>query len=203
MRAEGLSHIITSTNVKSLGIVLQYSYTGQGESPEQAELNIHDHLRQSFINRQRPEVYIPRARADRLGCGVIRGEPELTIPDFTIGTQQEIVVALRVLDATGEAAVILKDILRDYPEFQFQVADIVAMSTKVIHHNGSSLVQIPAPSDNVHGFTTSPAGRRTLRRCLEDYLTRHEECVNSETKHILSLCRELSRYTEWDDQEEP
>ncbi|KAH9215401.1 hypothetical protein DL95DRAFT_388707, partial [Leptodontidium sp. 2 PMI_412] len=37
--AEGHSHIITSTVVRSLGIVLQYAYTGQNQRLKMAQQN--------------------------------------------------------------------------------------------------------------------------------------------------------------------
>jgi hypothetical protein len=199
MRAEGHSHIITSTVIRSLGILLQYSYTGQDQRLKYAEINL-GRIAPGSINKDREEVYIPRARADRLGCGVIRGEPKLCVPDFTVGTQHEIAIALDSLDTSGQSFATLRDVQREYPDFRFRVADIVAMSTGMIHHRGSDLVQIPAPSDNVHGFTTSLEGRRAFRLCLEGYVENYAD-LGSKTKEVLQMCRELNNgYMEWEGQ---
>ncbi|KAJ5377527.1 uncharacterized protein N7496_004936 [Penicillium cataractarum] len=199
MRAEGHSHIITSTVIRSLGILLQYSYTGQNQRLRYAEFNL-GRIAPGSIDKEQEEVYIPRARADRLGCGVIRPEPQLCVPDFTVGTPQEIAIALDSLDTSGQSFAILRDMQIKDPDLRFRVADIVAMSASMIHHRGSDLVQIPAPSDNVNGFTTSPVGRRAFRSCLESYVKNHAH-VGLKTKEVLQTCRELkNRYTEWEGQ---
>jgi hypothetical protein len=103
LRAEGHSHTITSTVVRSLGIVLQYSYTGRGQRLRKAEEDLGRVVTGSLITEQE-ENYIPSAKADRLGCGVIRTESLLGLPDFTVSTQSEIVTALSFLDRSGKSS---------------------------------------------------------------------------------------------------
>lgn len=198
MRAEGHSHIITSTIVRSLGIVIQYSYTGQGQRLTRAERNLGRTMAGSLI-REQEEVYIPTPQADRLGSGVIRGEPALRIPDFVVGTQQETITALRTLDSSGRSASASKALIRDNPDFHLRMADIVAMTIGMIRLRGTSLVQVPAPADNVFGFTTDPNGRRAFRTCLEHYVAKHNVPVDAQTQLALKTCCELSKaYPEWD-----
>ncbi|MCJ1474775.1 hypothetical protein MMC13_003435 [Lambiella insularis] len=201
LRAEGHSHIITSTVVRSLGIVLQYSYTGQGARLELARMNMGFPIAGS-INMERTEIYIPTARCDRLGAGVIRGDVTIGVRDFTIGTQQEIIVTLRKLDKSGLSAAVLTEILKQNPGFQLRVADIVAMTLDMVRIRGSGLVQVPAPSDNVLGVTTSPLGRRAFRDCLGEYLEQMRHAgkeAGLQTYVVMNMCDELSRaYPEWD-----
>lgn len=203
LRAEGHSHTITSTVVRSLGIVLQYSYTGQGQRLRLAELNVRGrHMRGSIVPEQ-PEVYIPRASADRLGCGVLRSDPNLRLPDLTVSTQNEIVSALSFLDRSGLSSVALTAILKENPEFRFRVADLVAFTLPSIRFRGSSLVQVPAPSDNMRGVTTSSIGRRAFRQCLEEYITTHKGSIGAPTQEALQICQALSaKYAVWDQTDE-
>ena len=197
LRAEGHSHIITSTMVRSLGIVLQYSYTGQGRRLQMAERN-HGRSGVNDLYSERNEIYIPRARSDRLGCGVIRGDPMLAVPDVTVGTQQETVVALRRLERSGESATTLARILRENPDFHFRIGDICAMTTGMVRQRGSILVQVPAPSDSIYGVTTSPHGRKAFKNCLEAYIKARPQ-VGEQTKLVLNMLFNLSNaYPEWD-----
>jgi hypothetical protein len=199
LRAEGHSHAITSTVVRSLGLVLQYSYTGQNQRLRLAELNVRGrHIRGSIVPEQ-PEIYIPRASADRLGCGVLRSDTSLRLPDLTVSTQNEIVSALGFLDRSGLSSVALASILKENPEFRFRVADLVAFTVPSIRFRGSSLVQVPAPSDNMRGVTTSSIGRRAFRQCLEEYITAHKGSVGAPTQEALQICETIgAKYAAWD-----
>jgi hypothetical protein len=207
LRAEGHSHIITSTVVRSLGIVLQYSYTGQGQHLKMAERNLRNRAMASTLNgrtiitniTEQEEIYIPRARADRLGCGVIKTDRQLGLPDFSVSTQSEIVTSLSLLEKTGIASAQLSKILKDHPEFQFRVADLVALTTAPAHFHGSSLVQVPAPSDNMCGVTTSSVGRRAFRQCLEEYIVVHKGDVGIRTQEALQICHNIgTKFAAWD-----
>lgn len=168
MRAEGHSHIITSTVVRGLGLVLQYNYTGR--SKRLARKSQWRAAVAGSVYKEQEEIYIATPGADRFGAGVIRGSRGLGVPDFTVGTQQEIITALRTLDPTQVCSTILKDILKKDPEFLFPVADLVALTSHVLYQNGSPLVQIPAPSDNVNGLTAGPLGRKIFTQALDVYV---------------------------------
>jgi hypothetical protein len=202
LRAEGHSHTITSTVVRSLGIVLQYSYTGQGERLKKAEEHLRRVVTGSLMSEQE-EIYIPCAKADRLGCGVIRTESMLGLPDFSVSTQSEIVTALSYLDRSGESSAKLSAILKENPDFRFRVADLVALTTPSARSRGSNLVQVPAPSDNVHGVTTSSIGRKAFRQCLEEYISVNHSHVGTATQNALDICHDIgSRFAAWDHTDE-
>ncbi|KAE9377491.1 hypothetical protein N431DRAFT_365287 [Stipitochalara longipes BDJ] len=199
LRAEGHSQTITSTVVRSLGLVLQYSYTGQNQRLAMAEHNLRKRLGTGSILAEQEEIYIPTAEADRLGCGVLRTDRRLGLPDVTVSTQTEIITALSYLDRSGTSPVSLTKILREYPEFRFRVGDIVALTTRAARLPGSHLVQVPAPSDNMQGVTTSSVGRRAFRQCLEEYLVVHKGEVGIHTQHALDICYEIgTKYAAWD-----
>lgn len=204
LRAEGHSHIITSTVVRSLGIVLQYSYTGRNQRLRMAEQNhFQKRLVTGSILPEQEEIYIPRASADRLGCGVLRTEPLLGLPELTVSTQSEIVAALSYLDRSGSSSATLSQILKENTEFRFRVADLVALTCPPSRYRGSSLVQVPAPSDNVHGVTTSSVGRRAFRLCLEEYIVVHHKDVGPYTIQSLQICHDLgTKYATWDHTDE-
>ncbi|CAG8982917.1 hypothetical protein HYALB_00002935 [Hymenoscyphus albidus] len=185
LRAEGHSHIITSTmRLKRADANLRRAVAGS-----------------LFVEQE--EIYIPSARADRLGCGVIRTEPLFGLPGFAVSTQREIVTALSFLDGSGVSSAVLSRLLKETPEFHFRVADLVAFGTPSIRRRGSSLVQVPAPSDNVHGVITSPLARRAFCLFLKQYISSQPENFGQEARHVLEICQDFStKYTDWDSGEE-
>lgn len=96
MRAEGNGHLMTSTLVRSLGVMSHYSITRK-RKPTRYE-----------------ETYIPSSESDAMGFGVIsaygpsRGFGFFRLPQLLVGTQQEIVISLTELDDSGISASILR-----------------------------------------------------------------------------------------------
>ncbi|KFX94835.1 hypothetical protein V490_04139 [Pseudogymnoascus sp. VKM F-3557] len=172
MHAEGNGHVLTSTVVRSLGLVVQYHYHGQTGS---FFLNSSYSKKHRFGgSRRNEEIYIPTRGADSLGAGVVRGDMRLGLPDFVLSTQDDIVDSLDLLvprDGMGE---LLKEILRFDSTFTFPVGDLLALTMipiclpNPVEH--LSLVQIPAPSDNTSGVTTSRVGRIAFRNKLREHV---------------------------------
>lgn len=172
MHAEGSGHVLTSTVVRTLGLVVQYNYHGQTGS---FFLN-NSYSRKTRLGtaRKNEEIYIPTREADSLGAGVVRGDERLGLSDFVLDTQDDTVDALDLLVPRDGMGDLLKEILRLHPTFTFPVGDLVAFSMIPIclpnQGEHMSLVQIPAPSDNMGGVTTSRIGRLAFRWRLRDHL---------------------------------
>ena len=96
MRAEGNGHVISSTISRSIGIILQIS--------------ISDFQLRSVGRNMRnlDKLYIPSQYADKMGFGIVSGEPELDLPDYRIGTEEEIYEMLRTEVGSREAAETVK-----------------------------------------------------------------------------------------------
>lgn len=184
MYAEGNGHLLTSTLVRTLGLVMQYSHQGMTGS-------YYLNTALGFAGHRGEEVYIPTPASDSLGSGVVRGDETLSVPDFTLNTQEEIGDALNMLDTRGECRVALKDLLRENPTFKFPVGDLVALTMSPMCHVNralsESLIQIPAPSDNVGGLTTNPLGRQAFKEGLRGYLQNSSFDRSRETESFTAL----------------
>lgn len=89
MRAEGNGFTITSTLVRSMGIVLQ--------------IGVNDPLPDEYDKEQIHELYIPSEAADKMGFGIVPGQAGLNIPDFKLGTEAQVLATLREIDPTRAA----------------------------------------------------------------------------------------------------
>ncbi|KFY24317.1 hypothetical protein V491_02202 [Pseudogymnoascus sp. VKM F-3775] len=172
MHAEGSGHVLTSTVVRTLGLVVQYNYHG-GRTGS-------DYLNNSYSKQKRfgavgnnEEIYIPARQADSLAAGVVHGDDRLGLSDFVLDTQGDVAEALNLLVPRFGVGDLLREILQLHPTFTFPVGDLVAFSMRPIcfpdREEYMSLVQIPAPSDNTGGVTMSRAGRLSFRGKLRDY----------------------------------
>lgn len=99
LRAEGNGYTITSTLVRSVGIVLQINID-QDLSNKYLYSNSGD-VDISVLN----EIYIPSDIADKLAFGIVSGLPGFDIPDYKLGTLEEIISLLQnEIDPTKAAA---------------------------------------------------------------------------------------------------
>ena len=99
LRAEGNGYIITSTLVRSVGIVLEitvdqdlpFKYNSSILTPSQTRYELDYEINVFSLN----ELYIPSEIADKLAFGIVSGLPELDIPDYKLGTLEEIITLLQ------------------------------------------------------------------------------------------------------------
>lgn len=105
LRAEGNGYVITSTLVRSVGIVL--AITVDQDLPY--KYNTSGDLDISLLN----ELYVPSEIADKLTFGIVSGLPGFNIPDYKLGTLEEIITLLQnEVDPTKVAAKTVSEYLR-------------------------------------------------------------------------------------------
>lgn len=194
LRAEGAGHTITSSDVRSMGMVLQIS--------------VRDPLPSTFTLEDINELFIPSEAADKLGFGILPGQDILGIPDYTIGTEEEIFATLRnllVIDPSNAAADQVKSLLEANPGWTPGISDIIGLAAPMIRQPRSSLVRVPAPAGYYLGLTQQEEGFVVFRNRLRDLITERDakgESVTHQTRHILEQYEELrERYgKQWEDQ---
>ena len=193
LRAEGNGHTITSVAVRSMGTVLQIGVKDfvSGVDPAE-ELN---------------ELYIPSEAADKMGFGIVPGEASLGVPDYKLGTEDEVFATLRnVVDPSREAADTVKGILGANPGWTPGISDIIGFAAPMIRQSFSSIVRIPQPAGYVVGLTQEQVGFVVFHKRLHDLVTERDAAhqpVSEQTRSILHQYEELrDRYGEqWEDQE--
>lgn len=134
---------------------------------------------------------MPTVTADRLGFGILSGSTDLNVPDLIIGTQQEVLATLNVLDESGKSASFLRDLYNENLDYHLRTADLVAMTTRMTRLRTRSHVQVPAPSENMYGFTTVGKGRRAFRVCLQRHLEDSRYISSQHSLIVLSICKNL------------
>lgn len=121
LRAEGNGYTITSTLVRSVGIVLEITV----DQNVPYKYNSSNDLDVSLLN----ELYIPSETADKLAFGIVSGLPGFGIPDYKLGTLEEIVTLLQnEIDPTKVAA----KTISKYAPFEFCYILVYARTNSLI-----------------------------------------------------------------------
>ena len=192
LRAEGNGHTISSAAVRSMGTVLT--------------IGIRDHLPKADDVDGRDGLYIPLEAADKMGFGIVPGAPALGIPDYKVGTEEEILATLRnVVDPSHEAADRFKGILGANPGWTPGISDIIGLACPMIHPPGSSLVRVPQPAGYAVGLTQQQEGFVVFRNRLRDLIVEREakaETISPQARSIYNQYEELHRCygDQWEDQ---
>lgn len=90
LRAEGNGYTISSTLVRSMGTVLQ--------------IGVRDPLPDTYDEEQVHELYIPSEAADKMGFGIVSGQPGFGLPEYKMGTEIEVLALLNQVDPTRQAS---------------------------------------------------------------------------------------------------
>lgn len=193
LRAEGNGHTITSTAVRSMGTVSQIGISDFLPSADPAEdLN---------------ELYIPSEAADKMGFGIVPGETSLGVPDYKLGTEEEVLATLRnVVDPSREAAERAKGILQANPGWTPGISDIIGFAAPMVRQYFSTIVRVPQPAGYATGLTQQQEGFVVFHKRLSDLVAERDakhESVSKQTRLVLHQYSELlNRYGEqWEDQE--
>ncbi|MCJ1458891.1 hypothetical protein MMC28_009267 [Mycoblastus sanguinarius] len=192
-KAEGNGHtLISSTAIRSTGTVLQ--------------IELRDPLPEIYDADDINELYIPSEAADKMGFGIVPGQPALGVPDYKAGTEDEVLATLRnVVDPSHEAADRVKGILQANPGWTPGISDIIGFAAPMIRQPRSSLVRIPAPAGYVVGLTQQQEGFVVFRNRLNDLITKRDangEPVTEQTRLIFEQYEDLrDRHgDQWEDQ---
>lgn len=192
LRAEGNGHTISSAAVRSMGTVLT--------------IGIQDSLPKVVGVDDQFESYIPQEAADKMGFGIVPGARWLGIPDYRLGTEEEILATLRdVVDPSHEAADQVKGILGANPGWTPGISDIIGFASPLMHIRGSSVVRVPQPAGYAIGLTQQQEGFVVFRNRLKDLIAEREakvEPVSPQLRFIYEQYEELrQRYgDQWEDQ---
>ena len=195
MRAEGNGHVITSTMVRSLGTVLQYSFTS----------------RENAGNCR----YIPVWEADQLGFGLVEFDHRLFgsgMPRaLDVGSFQGIASTLSLLTA----GVLTRGDLRDSSPVGIEVPlkqisramksetdfipglnDLVPLCSAMLSTSPSNRKdrwrnRIPAPNLYLKGVTSSKEGFRVFERRLQDLVSERSDRATHQSRHVLKCLKGL------------
>ena len=154
MRAEGNDHVLTSTLVRSMGIVIQYMHSG-GKTE----------------TLSKKERYIPREEADLLGFGVLCESNLFQFHYLTeetknlqsskhrlkIGSIDEILLTMDTIGCEEEAIKKARD-MHTVGKKPFGFSDIIPLVAPMMRYRGNSIIRLPVPADHCDGLTSYKEG---------------------------------------------
>lgn len=139
MRAEGNGHVLNSTVVRSMGIILQYMGVG----------NPYD--------LPREELYIPTQQADMMGFGFLPCSDLIDKAPFRIGSMGDIKAIMTQFDPTGPSTKKVRD-TNEVGGKPFGFSDIIPLAAPMMRIRGSNIIKLPMPADHSDGLTSHREG---------------------------------------------
>ena len=139
MRAEGNGHVLNSTVVRSIGIILQYMEVGDPYSLPKGEL------------------YNPTNQADGMGFGILPRSNLIYRAPFRIGSIEEILAVMNQFDPTGVATKKARD-TNACGGKPFGFSDIIPLAAPMMRIRGSNIIRLPMPADHCDGLTSHREG---------------------------------------------
>lgn len=161
MKAEGNGHTISSTMVRSMGTVIQIGI--RDPLPASYEYKLED------IN----ELYIPSDIADSMGFGIVTGDRTLGLPNYKLGTEDEVLTTLRN-HVDIQAADTVKGIMGANPGWTPAISDIIGFGAPMMRPHGSSIVRVPQPVGSANGLTQQEEGFVVFYNRLRDLIAERD-----------------------------
>lgn len=200
MRAEGNGHGISSTFVRSIGVILQYI-------PIAGIATYSPKLLSSFVRElSKSELYIPTREADMMGFGILPGYNRLGIPSFKIGTSNEVFATMDILDSTRKASGKLRDIrnlLVDKWDAHatYGFSDIISLAAPMIRRRHSTIIRVPMPAEYCSSLLSHKEGFVVFHHRLQEYLKASNETSFMQAHWVLEQYEHLKmHYNEWENE---
>ena len=214
MRAEGNGQIISSTFMRSHGIILHYKFLGRANPSS----------RSSFSSTKRgtkSEMHIPRREADMMGFGILPGYDRLGIPTCRIGSIDEVLATMDVLDPTRKASGKLRDIRRLLvgkwdADCTYGFSDLIALAAPMLRLKNSTIIRLPIPTPHHSSITSSREGFVVFYNRLQEYVAERGKTavvkhVGSPGEKIVAIPEQIgwimqqyeslkTKYAEWEDE---
>ena len=198
MRAEGNGHGISSTFVRSIGVILQYIRIAGIATYSPGLLS-------SFVRElSKPELYVPTREADMLGFGILPGYDRLGIPSFKIGTSNEVFASMDILDSTRKASGKLRDMRKLLvgkwdAHATYGFSDIISLATPMIRRRHSTIIRVPVPAEYCSSLLSHKEGFVVFHHRLKEYLKASKETLFMQAHWVLEQYEHLKlSYSEWE-----
>ena len=198
MRAEGKGHGISSTFVRSMGVILQYIRIA-GSATHLPK------LLPSFVRElSKSELYVPTREADMMGFGILPGHDRLAIPSLKIGTSDEVFASMDILDSTRKASRKLRDIRNLLvgkwdAHATYGFSDLISLATPMIRRRHSTIIRVPMPAEHSSSLLSHKEGFVVFHNRLKEYLRASEKTSLMQAHWVLEQYEHLQvQYSEWE-----
>lgn len=175
LRAEGNGHVLSSTSVRSIGVILQY-------------MNITPYPR--MLSQE--SFFIPSRDADRMAFGILPGFDRLGIPSFRMGNIGEVYASMNIMDKSHQASQKIKDVRGIEPNCTFGFSDLIPLAAPMIRLSGSTIIRLPIPTEYYAGLTLHKEGFVVFHNRLKEYIANGNRVEYTEISWV--LVREFSHF---------
>lgn len=155
------------------------------------------------------EVYIPSPLVDKLFFGILPGYRLFHLPDYRMGTIEEVYSTMHSLDPTGSASKKIRD--NRHPSFEpkciFGFSDIIPLAAPMLRHRNSTIIRLPIPAEYSTGLLTHKEGFIIFRHRLDELIAspQYTESPNLPVPGMILWVHAkyyelMQAYPEWEDE---
>ncbi|KAI4150000.1 MAG: hypothetical protein L6R39_002385 [Caloplaca ligustica] len=179
MRAEGNGHIIYSTLDRSIGPVLHY-VNGKAR-----DTNLHKYGRVPPILPGKLFI-IPTEEVDMMRFGILPCHHRLMHRQkYTMGTIDEVVATLDLLDPTGTASKKIRDNRQFEATATYGFSDLIAMAAPMLRQRSTTKARLPVPTEHCIGLCSLKEGLVIFRQRLGEYINNQGGEVSQQVLWVL------------------
>lgn len=147
------------------------------------------------------ELCIPTKNADKLGFGILVGDPELGLPEFKVGTIEDVLKTMSLLDPAGLSTKKIMDIRNCLKwDVTLGFSDLIPLAVPILRRRGTSINRVRMPTRYCTGLLCHQVGFTAFREGLAAYVRQTKEPSNQAVK-VLNWYKILARlYKEWENE---
>lgn len=184
MTAEGNGHMVYSTFDRSVGNILHY-VNGNIRSATP------DKLRKDQWFAPAQSITPPTAEVDMMRFGILPCHELMSESFITMGTYEEITVALETLDPSRFSGAKVSDTRKKFEGMTFGFPDLIPLAAPILRARGSRKIRLPMPTDTCEGLLSRKEGFLIFRRRLDEHVANSQDEVSGWVRWVLEAFDEL------------
>lgn len=189
--ATGSNRVLYSTFEPSLGTLVHYTFAGDAAL----------HSTHPPLALERENVYIPTRQTAMLGFGLLPGCSELGLPDYHIGSIEEVYTTLNQLDPTCKASQRVRDVRGIESTCTFGFSDLIPMAAPMLRLRGSTIIRVPVLTEHCVGLTCHTPGLLVFFHRLQEHIKDTEGFATDQRRWVEYQFRQLGEsFSEWENE---
>ena len=193
--AAGKDRVLYSTFNPIIGTLLHYTTVGDAAEAEA--------LPSRKLELVKDVIQIPTREAAKLGFGILPGCKELDLPDYNIGSIEDVYATLNKIDPTCKASQKVRDVRGIENTSTFGFSDLIPMAAPMFRLRGSTIISVPIPTEDCMGLTSHTPGFVVFFHRLQQHIRENPGLEADERKWVESKFEYLAgEYSGWVDEVE-
>ncbi|MCJ1469325.1 NuA4 histone H4 acetyltransferase complex and the SWR1 complex subunit [Pseudocyphellaria aurata] len=136
-----------------------------------------------------------------LGFGILPGYKGLSVPNFKIGTIDNVLATMDKLDESHKASQKIKDVRGIEHSCTFGFSDLIPLAAPMMRQRGSTIIALPIPTEYWVGLTCHKEGFVVFYNRLKEYIDDRNGHISDRVRWVRESYESLnSNFIEWENE---